>query len=346
MKIIYIKIIFILLIFLYPSTSLSYLFSKELLDEQTKSIVKIQIKNRDNKVLTSETGLIINENGYILTSCGVIKKWYEKVENMLEVESNDKTQLHIEDIISKRCENNLIIIKVKEKGLKSLKLATKQDLKKGDTVLLLDPYKLLFNENKIQKIHNKKIFLQYNLKKSGIIAVFNKNGEVVAIHTILKQKNNSTKIAFSLENIIETIRKKEKTIQVKKIIEFKTNNDPIKNYYKQPNFYSPEISLAIENYKIGNYEEAIRNLLKTLQTNPSPDIYLKIGSLYLLKNETTKAIESYQKGIELAPKKPEIHFNLGIAYYLNNNKKEAYREYKILSELNKELAEQLKELIE
>lgn len=346
MKIIYIKIIYILLIFLYPSISLSSSFSKEFLDEQTKSIVKIQIKNRTNKVLTSENGLIINENGYIITNCSVIKKWYEKVENILEVELNDKTQLHIEDIVSKRCENNLAIIKVKERDLISLKVVNDPKVKKGDIVLLLEPYNLSFSEAKIENINNKKYFLKHSSNNSGLKPVFNKKGEVIATIIISKQKSYTNRIALSLENIIDTIRKKEKTYQAKKLIEPKSNNSLLKTNYIKPNIYSPEITLAIESYKTGDYEHAIKNLLKTIQSRPSPDIYLKVGSMYLLKNETTKALEAYQKAVELAPKKPEAHFNLGIAYYLNNNKREAFKEYKILSELNKELAEQLKELIE
>jgi tetratricopeptide (TPR) repeat protein len=336
-------------IILFLSIPVSSNPKEEFIKEQEKTIVTIRIKDKNNNIINSEKGLIISKNGYILTTCHMVKKWYEKVENIMEIEASDKSQLHIEDIISKKCEDNLIILKVKEEDLKSANIVNDIKEKRGDPVFLLDEEIPSIVKTKIKDVKNKKYYLKQTLKDNnqGINPLYNINGEVFAVLPITKQKNYQGNFAVSLENIINNINKKQNLYQAKKITGHKRSENPLKPSSTTSNVSIPDVKYDSEMYKIDNYEASIKKLQEIINSKlASSDIYLKLGSLYLLKGDTKKAIEAYQKAVEIEPKNPEAHFNLAVAYYICNYKKEAYKEYKILSELNKVLAENLIEIIE
>ena len=61
---------------------------------------------------------------------------------------------------------------------------------------------------------------------------------------------------------------------------------------------------------------------------------LKIGSIYQLKEDTTKAINFYQKAIIVNPDYTDGWFNLGLAYAKENNLIEAQKSFEKVVELD------------
>ncbi|GFP34143.1 super killer protein 3, partial [Candidatus Hakubella thermalkaliphila] len=70
------------------------------------------------------------------------------------------------------------------------------------------------------------------------------------------------------------------------------------------------------NYKNkGQYEKAITEYKKAIQTNPNlSQAYDNLGIIYVKMGLYGQAIAAYEKALEINPHNPQAHNNLGIAY--------------------------------
>lgn len=78
------------------------------------------------------------------------------------------------------------------------------------------------------------------------------------------------------------------------------------------------LSAAHNHYAKGNYREALKLFLETVHTSNGADIYIDIGSCYYMLNDYTKALEYWNKAIQLDPKNSKSYANIGNLYYKNN----------------------------
>lgn len=75
-----------------------------------------------------------------------------------------------------------------------------------------------------------------------------------------------------------------------------------------------------KNYKTNKYDAAIKNYQDALQLVPNDAVtLLKIGNIYKLQNDNTKAVNYYQKAIIVNPDYTDGWFNLGLSYANENN---------------------------
>lgn len=65
------------------------------------------------------------------------------------------------------------------------------------------------------------------------------------------------------------------------------------------------------------------------------------GAYGMKKGFFDQEIKAYKEVIKINPKNAEAHFWLGAAYFLLNKRENALDEYKILKELDKDLANKL-----
>ena len=70
-----------------------------------------------------------------------------------------------------------------------------------------------------------------------------------------------------------------------------------------------------------------------------------MGGVYGELGEYAKAIESYKEALRQNPEYAEAHFGLGLTYHYMGKQSFAIEEYKILKELDKDLANKLFNLI-
>ncbi len=90
-----------------------------------------------------------------------------------------------------------------------------------------------------------------------------------------------------------------------------------------------------KNYKENNYDAAIKNYQDALQLVPNDAVtLLKIGNIYKIKDENTKAINFYQKAIIVNPDYTDGWFNLGLAYANENNLIESQKSLEHVIELD------------
>ena len=75
-----------------------------------------------------------------------------------------------------------------------------------------------------------------------------------------------------------------------------------------------------KNFKSNNFDAAVKYYQDALQLVPNDEItLLKIGNIYKMKEDNTKAINYYQKAIIVNPDYTDGWFNLGLAYANENN---------------------------
>ena len=83
-----------------------------------------------------------------------------------------------------------------------------------------------------------------------------------------------------------------------------------------------------KNFKNNNYDAAVKKYQDALQLVPNDaTTLLKIGNIYQLKQDHTKAVNYYQKSIIVNPDYTDGWFNLGIAYINENNLIEAQKSF-------------------
>lgn len=90
-----------------------------------------------------------------------------------------------------------------------------------------------------------------------------------------------------------------------------------------------------KNYKEFKYDAAVKNYQDALQLVPEDAVtLLKIGNIYKMKEDNTKAINFYQKAIIVDPDYTDGWFNLGLAYANENNLIESQKSFEKVIELD------------
>jgi Flp pilus assembly protein TadD len=115
--------------------------------------------------------------------------------------------------------------------------------------------------------------------------------------------------------------------------------------YKQAIHLEPDNAWAYQDLgigymKLGKLKEAVTSLKQAIRLDPdSAQAYCNLGSTYSGLGYNKEAIEAYKQAIRLDPDDPIAHVNLGVHYCDNlGDKKAALEEYKILRELDPNLA--------
>jgi len=96
----------------------------------------------------------------------------------------------------------------------------------------------------------------------------------------------------------------------------------------------------------GDLDKAVEEYQKALQLNPNyTQVYTNLGAVYLEKEDYDRAIQQFNKVIELNYWDRKAHYNLGLAYLYKGDKKRAQEEAKFLQSLRSELGDALERRI-
>lgn len=98
--------------------------------------------------------------------------------------------------------------------------------------------------------------------------------------------------------------------------------------------------------KLSRYQEAIEAFKQAIRIKPDfAEAYLNLGGTYGNLGRYREEIKVLKHAIRIKPDYARAHFFLGYAYTLVEDKESAFEEYKILKTLDKDLANQLFNLI-
>jgi tetratricopeptide (TPR) repeat protein len=91
------------------------------------------------------------------------------------------------------------------------------------------------------------------------------------------------------------------------------------------------------------YKRAVAGLVEFTRNNPESAYgYYLLGNAYFADNQREKAIEAYEKCLELSPRFVRARYNVAIIQLRQKNKTAALEQYNRLLELDKDLAGKLK----
>jgi len=107
----------------------------------------------------------------------------------------------------------------------------------------------------------------------------------------------------------------------------------------------PEIApilhlLGIISFQLGNYDQSVEHINKSLLLNPdNPDAYNHLGSALKAKGDIDEAITYFQKAINLNPSLADAYYNLGNTFIIKRQAGEAITCYKKAIEINPDFTE-------
>jgi len=133
--------------------------------------------------------------------------------------------------------------------------------------------------------------------------------------------------------------------------------DKLKTYskaieaYKQtisiyPDYAIAHCSLGFSYDQLGFHEDAREAYIRAIRIYPDyAEAHYYLGVDYIIFGFYIFAIEAYKEAIRINPDYTEAHYSLGVAYLLIRDRDSAINEYKILKELDIDLANKLFDLI-
>jgi tetratricopeptide (TPR) repeat protein len=114
----------------------------------------------------------------------------------------------------------------------------------------------------------------------------------------------------------------------------------------KPDFAQAHYNLGNSYAALERYEEAIESYKQAIQINfDYAEAHLDLGAAYFKRGRYEEAILSYKQAVRIKPAFPEAHLNLGMAYLRTGDRGSALEEYRLLKELDRELANKLFNLI-
>jgi tetratricopeptide (TPR) repeat protein len=109
-----------------------------------------------------------------------------------------------------------------------------------------------------------------------------------------------------------------------------------------PNFAVAHFGLGVTYSRLENWEEALSYFKKTIELNPTfAHGYLGLGITYNILGSNDKAMKALKRAVLIDPRFAQAHHALALCYLRNGDRASALAEYKILRDLDPDLADQL-----
>jgi len=344
--------------------------------QQKSAVVTVHVDDRNGKHVFSGSGFILDKDGIIVTNCRVVAKWFAKAENRIRIETEEGTQYPFADLLSPRCENDLVLIKTEAEGLPAVRLNADYSPKQGEKIVIVRNAGAVaaISEGTVRNILKKGKLIQTSIpvtQQSSGSPLFNMKGEVIGAAVFMKQNNTAVLLKDLMLHMEKYKKRKALAAPVPKSTKLPVHEKTDTNdyftlacsyensnryheaieAYKQSLQMDPDrmeayLNLGVVYYKLGKYSDAIEILKQALSVNPYVlPAYNKLGTAYIIRGAYSMAIDTFRKAAEIDPNDPTAHFNLGIAYFLSGDKSAAFEEYVTLKDIDKERADILRDII-
>ncbi|MEK6928650.1 MAG: glycosyltransferase [Nanoarchaeota archaeon] len=118
-------------------------------------------------------------------------------------------------------------------------------------------------------------------------------------------------------------------------------NHLAKSIQLNPDFYLSLLELAIIGIKKGKIVESKPILLRSLELQEHEMTWSHLGIVEVYEKNYAKAINCFQKAISLNPKNADFYYNLGLVYLTKGDKEKAHIQLKKAAELNPYYADKI-----
>src|SRR4030043_1615979 len=347
-------------IIIYLSVFLSCMCFPHLVDASDaissykKSIVSITVNHRNGQEVGAGSGFIIEQDGIIATSCSVLSKWYQDVQNTMTVTIPGKDTFPIDDVLSYNCRKNVALIKVNAKGLSSIKLARDHKLKKGEGVIIICSAATVTQElhGKIIKVSER--FFETTVPVTPEMTgspVLTEKGEVVGIVTLLLKKKTRLGSITSAQEIADQLaryKKYAKRFQTVKPRSLRSQPLPrkivpekssIQKTEKHDDLMNPYL-IGCNQERLQLYEDAIESFKEAIIMKPDYVVaYVNLGNVYYKVGRYTEAADSYREAIKIKPITPFLYNKLGTIFIILGDYKQAINAFDNAAKIDPQNAE-------
>lgn len=132
--------------------------------------------------------------------------------------------------------------------------------------------------------------------------------------------------------------------------ELKQYPKAIESYQKatelKPDFFEAFFNLGIALGKVNQHQDSVNAFKEAIKISPDDaESHLNLGIAYSHLGQYQEALEALKQAIRINPDDPQAHYSIGILYLSLDDRNSALQEYKILKELDIDIANRLFDLI-
>lgn len=325
---------FLVLIFVFtiPKIFATDLTPQEIYEKVNNSVVILYSYDFDKNPLKQGSGVVINDSGYIMTNYHI----FSECENI--VVYHNEENLGVADIINADMDKDILIIKIENENLKTIKIGNSDDCKVGEKIYAIGSplgYENTISDGIISGIRNNDFggkLIQITASISGGSsggAVVNSNGELIGISTFQEKEGQNINFAIPINEITEfknSFSYEKHHLEGNKIFLKGYNAYTTKKYEDAVYYYSgylkifPESDAVLYNrglalFKLERYKESIRDFNKAIELGDnSASIFYSRGKDYQGLGEYDLALKDFNYAITLYPNSPESLNKRGECY--------------------------------
>ncbi|MCP2605807.1 tetratricopeptide repeat protein [Candidatus Aminicenantes bacterium AC-335-O07] len=306
------------------------------IQEKSKAVVNVISYNQKNKEIRRGKGVIISEDGLVLTNYHLLqnsksikvemieRKELKRVnwKNVLylpEAKKGKKKRVKakkykVEGFVGFDREFDLIILKLKTSDRLPFVPLTKEKIGVGDKVLFVVDENTVSEGaiTNILELSNERKVLQSNLPVYDELSgnpVINTKGEVVGIATFIVEKAN---LIVPID-YINGLLKNKKTENINKISK--------EDYFNSGEyFYLRGLSYIL----LEKFQEAIQAFENSININrQNSDAFFQLGFLYGKTGDNEKALQAYKEACSINPNNYRAFFGIGKIYLKQNQYNQA-----------------------
>lgn len=306
----FLSILIIPIIMIILPATISFADADRIFKENNKAVVVVVVYDQDSKPISQGSGFVVRADGAIVTNYHVINNAAD-----IKVKAGDKI-LEVEGLLHTDKENDIVILKAKGEKLQTVKIGDIEKLNVGEKIYVISSPEGLENTitdgilSGIREIEPKRKILQITAPISSGSSggpVFNKNGEVIGIATLLLKEAQNINFAMP----VNLVRNK---ISAKKVIVLK--NAEIVDYEKTAEYWS---NLGFQYGEVGLNEKSIEAFKQAIRIKPDFEFaYFSLGWLYHLLGMYKEEMELFKQLLNiphLSPLYESIaHLFIGAAY--------------------------------
>ena len=325
--------------------------ASDVISPYQESFVIITVNDKHGKEVGTGRGFIIEQDGIIATSCSVLSKCYQDVQNTMTVTTAGKETFPIDDVLSYNCRKNVALIKVTARGLSSLKLARNHKLKKGEGVIVI-----FSSATGTQELHGKIIkvsekFFETTVPVTPEMAgspVLTEKGEVVGIVTLLLKKRTKLSSIIPAQEIETQLARYKKYVRRFQTMQPRSQPLPqkivpekstIQKTERHDDLMNPYL-IGCEQESLQLYADAIESFKEAIAVNPEySDAYVNLGNVYYKVGRYAEAADSYREAIRIKPITPFLYNKLGTIFIILGEYKQAINAFDNAAKIDPKNAE-------
>lgn len=303
-----------------------------IVQKQEKAIVAVYVKGKGGKLISLESGFVVDKEGVIAVSCNIITKWLEGIENTIVVGAGGGASYSMRHVISDNCRNNFVLIKVEADELPKVTLAPAYKPNYGEGIVVISRSsgsEITLLDGKINNIRKKDGFFQVTVpitpERDGS-PVLNSKGEVIGISALLPGKRQGQHIVIPAKYILkeidkyrtlpsETVAHSARAIPPAPVPVPGASETPQKGEIQD--IAEQEFMHGCSYEKSNMYREAIEAYKTALRINPDfTEAYISLGLLNYKIGNYSEAVDAYKHAVKIKPDTLSVYNKLGAAYIL------------------------------